>query len=234
MSGTSEGARPPIPASLASRPVKGGLAQPWVNVQLADGGADFRSTHRAKYERSWKEGRCQSCGNLAVPYAVLVCGPRQVLTHRFDEPPVCPPCALYASRACPMVAGRTVTYPARPRVVEGKRGAHCAEPGCDCGGWLDIDPEHSADMGGQPALPWYAMWVPPLSWAVTVHEAKVEHEGRKHKVMLVNGGILTAPPLKILLVAEPGNGRIWRKLTDAEAREHAAGWLMRLGLEVPS
>jgi len=29
--------RPPIPAALADRPVKGGLAYPWVNVELADG-----------------------------------------------------------------------------------------------------------------------------------------------------------------------------------------------------
>jgi hypothetical protein len=98
--GTDE-TRPPIPLSLAHRPVRGGLAQPWVNVQLADGGSDFRSTHRAKAERAWRECLCQSCGQLASPSAVLVCGPRQILSGRFDEPPACPPCALYASRACP-------------------------------------------------------------------------------------------------------------------------------------
>jgi len=31
--------RPPIPATLADRPVRGGLAYPWVNVELADGEA---------------------------------------------------------------------------------------------------------------------------------------------------------------------------------------------------
>jgi hypothetical protein len=134
--------------------------------------------------------------------------------------------------ACPMVGGRTEAYPGRPRVIEGKRGAHCSEPGCDCGGWLDIDPEHSADMGGQPALPWYAAWIRPDSYMLTAHKTTVRctDQGCEHERTMINGGRLTASPLKILLVAEPGAGRIWRRLTDAGAREHAQGWLDRLGL----
>lgn len=234
MTATDE-TRPPIPASLAARPVRGGLALPWVNVALADGGADFRSTHRARFEKSWTECVCQSCGNPAAPYAVLVCGPRQILTHQFDEPPTCPPCALYASRACPMVGGRVVTYPARPRVVEGHRGQKCSTPGCECGGWTDIDPEHSTDMGGQAALPWYACWITPGAYQVTGHMATVpcSDRGCEHKRLMINGAVLTALPLKVFLVSEPGVGRAWRKLTDAEAREHAVGWLRKLGQEVP-
>jgi hypothetical protein len=206
---------------------------PWVNVTLADGGADFRSTHRARYEKSWTDCVCQSCGSPARPYAVLVCGPRQILTHRFDEPPVCPPCALYASRACPMVGGRVEVYPDRPRVSEGKRGHVCPDPSCGCAGWADIDPEHSADQGGQPALPWYACWITPGAYQVTGHKARLRCSdlGCEHERVMVNGAILTAEPLKILLVSEPGNGRAWCNLTDAEAREHAAGWLAALGLK---
>jgi len=62
MTGMPDDLKPPIPATLASRPVKGGLAYPWVNVELADGGADYRSTHYARYEKAWTECRCQSCG----------------------------------------------------------------------------------------------------------------------------------------------------------------------------
>lgn len=228
--------RPPIPATLASRPVRGGIALPWVNVTLADGGADFRSTHRARYEKSWLDCMCQSCGNPARPHAVLVCGPRQILTHHFDEPPTCAPCALYASRACPMVAGRVVTYPDRPRISEGHRGETCATPGCECGGWTDIDPEHSQDMGGQPALPWYACWITPGAYQVTGHEATVRCTdlGCEHERVMVNGAELTAPPLKVLLVSEPGLGRIWGRLTARQAREHARTWLRRTGQEVPA
>jgi hypothetical protein len=215
--------RPPIPATLADRPVKGGLAYPWVNVELADGGADYRSTHYARYEQAWTYCLCQSCGNFTGDRAVLICGPRQILTRRYDEPPVCPPCALYASRACPMVGGRTEVYPERPRVVAGHRGAKCTDPSCGCDGWTDTDPEHSADQGGQRALPWYACWIRPGDYTVTAHviTAKCSDLGCEHERVIVNGAILNVAPLKILLVAEPGAGRIWRKLTEAEAIEHA-------------
>src|SRR5258707_313202 len=215
--------RPPIPASLADRPVRGGLAQPWVNVQLADGGTDFRSTHRTRAEQAWKECLCQSCGNPAAPYAVMVCGPRQILSGRFDEPPVCPPCALYASGACRVAGGLVVAYQARPSVVSGHRGERCGDPGCGCAGWTDIDPEHSADMGGQPVLPWYAAWHRPARWDLTGHWAKVRcsDKGCEHDRLMITGAQIGEPPLKVLLISEPGVGRIWAPLTAEQAREHA-------------
>jgi hypothetical protein len=215
--------RPPIPLSLKDRPVRGGISMPWANVELADGGVDFRTAHHARYAQCWESCLCQSCGKSTGDPAVLVCGPRQILNRRFDEPPLCPPCALYASRACPMVNGRTEVYPERPRVVEGHRGGKCTRPGCGCGGWVETDPEHSASQGGQAALPWYACWIHPADYTVTAHEAvtKCSGLGCEHERLIVNGGILTAPPLKIFLVSEPGTGRVWRRLTDAEAAEHA-------------
>jgi hypothetical protein len=202
-----------------------------VNVALADGGSDFRSTHRTRFEKSWLECRCQSCGRLASPRAVLVCGPRQILHGHYDEPPACPPCALYASRACPMVAGRLVSYPDRQRVTEGHRGQKCPDPECGCGGWTNIDPEHSADMGGQLALPWYAAWIMPGSYQVTGHKAvyRCSDRGCEHERLMVNGATLAAPPLKVILVSEPGAGRIWRTLTADEAAEHATAALEGIG-----
>lgn len=224
------GLKPPIPLSLADRPVSGGLAVPWVNVSLADGGADFRSTHYARFEQAWTQCRCQSCGSLARPLAVLVCGPRQILTSRFDEPPACPPCALYASRACPMVSGRVVTYPARRRVSEDHRGEACPDPDCHCGGWRASDPEHSADQGGQPALPWYACWIRPGAYQVTAHKTvtRCSDKGCEHERLIVDGATLTGPPLKVILVSEPGAGRIWRRLTADEAAAHATRMLAEL------
>lgn len=221
--------RPPIPLSLAGRPVHGGLAMPWINAELADGGADFRSTHRTRFEQSWRDSVCQSCGNPTGARAVLICGPRQILSGSFDEPPACPPCALYASRACPMVAGRTEIYPDRPRVIEGLRGEKCTDPDCDCAGWTNIDPEHSADMGGTPVLPWYAAWVPSGAWQLTAHKAFVRCTdlGCEHERLIINGAQLLVAPLKIALISEPGTGRIWRTLTAAEASAHAAAALAK-------
>jgi hypothetical protein len=228
----SDETRPPIPLSLAHRPVAGGLALPWANAELAGGGVDFRSPHTARYERAWKECLCQSCGNPAGPRAVLVCGPRQVLTLRFDEPPTCPPCAVYASRACPFVSGRSVIYPDRPRITEGHRGEKCFDPSCGCGGWTETDPEHSADMGGQPNLPWYACWISPLDYVLTAHVATVRCSdlGCTHQRMLINGAQLTRLPMKIQLVSEPGNVVARRTLDQAEAPEHAAAAIVTAGV----
>jgi hypothetical protein len=219
--------RPPIPASLAHRPVRGGLPQPWANVQLADGGVDFRSPHHTRYAEAWKSCLCQSCGHPTGDPAVLICGPRQILHRRFDEPPLCPPCALYVSKACPMVNGHTEVYPDRPRISEGHRGEKCTDPGCDCGGWQVTDPEHSADQGGQPNLPWYACWIHPCDYTVTAHKivTRCSDKGCEHERLIVNGCLLNVPPLKVYLVSEPGAGRIWRRLTDSEAREHATSAL---------
>ena len=220
--------RPPIPASLAHRPVRGGLAMPWANAELADGGVDFRSPHHTRYAKAWQECRCQSCGRPTGDPAVLICGPRQILSRQFDEPPLCPPCALYVSRACPMVNGARAVYVDRPRLTEGHRGGKCPE-GCGCGGWIETDPEHSADQAGQPNLPWYACWFHPGDYQVTAHKivSKCSDLGCDHERLIVNGARLLVPPLKIFLVSEPGAGRIWRKLTAEQAAEHATAALGR-------
>lgn len=213
--------RPPIPASLANRPVRGGLAQPWANAELADGGVDFRSPHHARYAEAWKGCLCQSCGSPTGDPAVLICGPRQILSRRYDEPPLCPPCALYVSKACPVVNGRTEVYPSRLRLAEGPRGEKCFDPGCDCGGWQTTDPEHSADMGGLTVLPWYACWIHPADYTVTAHVITTNG----HERLIVNGCLLNVAPLKIYLVSEPGAGRIWRRLTQSESEAHATAAL---------
>lgn len=229
----AEDIRPPIPASLAGRPVRGGLAQAWVNAELRGGGTDFRSPHTARYEQAWKECRCQSCGNRTGPRAVLVCGPRQVLTLRFDEPPVCPPCVPYVSRACPFVSGRTVTYPDRARLTEGHRGESCFDPSCGCNGWQATDPEHSADMGGQPNLPWYAAWTGPRDFALTGHVARVRCSdlGCEHERTLVNGAMLKRLPLKVQLLSEPGRQVERRTLTPGEVLGHAAAAIETAGVK---
>ncbi len=211
---------PDIPASCAHRPTVGGLAVPAVNIRLADGGVDFRSPHQATYERCWREGLCQTCGNQVGRLAVIFGGPNQVRSRRFDEPPLCPPCAVYASQACPMVAGRQPFYAARARISEGRRGHVCPDAGCGCGGFVPSDPGR-AESGGEPAHPWYALYVPAGGWQVTAHKVRVpcSDRGCLHDRLIVNGGQLTATPRKIMLVSTPGDGRVWRRL---DADETAA------------
>jgi hypothetical protein len=217
----AEEIRPPIPASCAHRPVVGGLVAPFVNMRLADGGVDFRTPHTAAYEKCWLEERCQTCGEqLQDRVCVLFGGPNQVRRLHFDEPPLCPPCAVYASRACPMVAGRMDTYARHDRVSEGRRGKTCSTPGCDCGGAVSSDPS-APDHKGDPAHPWYACYVRPGTWQLTGKKVCTPCSdggcSKLHERMLLNGAILLAPPLKIRVVSEPGKGRVWHPLTAGQA-----------------
>ncbi|HEX5347897.1 MAG TPA: hypothetical protein VFW64_12485 [Pseudonocardiaceae bacterium] len=148
--------RPSIPVSLAHRPTVGGLVAPWVNVTLADGGIDFRTTHHAKWVQAWTQGVCQTCGEpLRLRPVVFLGGPNQLATY-FTEPPLHSWCAAYAEQACPMVAGRLPTYADREELAHGKRGQTCPDPGCDCGGWTP-HPGGSTHYGA-PAHEWWAVW----------------------------------------------------------------------------
>ena len=215
-----DGSLPPIPASLAKRPLVGGLAIPAINIRLADGGVDFRTPHQATYERCWREGLCQTCGTPLTPLVVFFGGPRQIRDRRFDEPPLCTPCAVYASQACPMVAGRLSHYADRERLSEGKRGHVCPDVGCGCGGFTESDPD-AYDASGEPAHDWFAVYVRQGDWAITVHDAQVpcSDRGCLHTRRLVNGGQLTAEPRKVVLVSTQTEGRVWRRLGVEELAE---------------
>lgn len=204
---------PPIPATCADRPTVGGLVAPFVNITLADGGVDFRSPHQATYERCWRENLCQTCGGPLGDLAVFFGGPRQVRTRRFDEPPLCPACAVYASQACPMVAGRQSHYADRERLAEGKRGHVCPDASCGCGGFRDSDPD-AHDSSGEPAHDWYAVYVRGGTWDLTAHKVTVpcSDRGCLHERVLINGGRLTADPRKVVLVSTQADGRVWRRL----------------------
>jgi hypothetical protein len=44
-------------------------------------------------------------------------------------------------------------------------------------------------------------------------------QGCDGKRFVLNGALLTAPPLKVMLVSSPGEGRVWRTLSAAEVAE---------------
>lgn len=209
--------RPPIPVTCAARPVIGGLAAPYINAHLADGGVDFRTPHTARYEKCLSKDLCQTCAGPLGSRAVFFGGPNQLRGRHFDEPALCPPCANYASRACPMVAGRVPVYATAPKVSDGKRGKTCFEPGCDCGGWVHTD-AGAQEHGGEPAHAWYAVWMPRGGWQVSGQfvACNCGQEGCDGRRFVLNGALLTTPPLKVVLISSPGEGRVWRTLTAAD------------------
>jgi len=182
----------PIPATCAGRPTTpDGLVIPFGNVQLADGGCDFRTHHNARWLACWEQRRCQVCGNRLTVPAVLLCGPRQLARLLFDEPPLHPECARYTSRACPMVAGQRSHYRTGPVLAHRSRGGTCPDPGCDCGGWVPT-PGITADPGGGSAHEWFAVYVRSYSLADTP-------DGR------MTGGICSpADVVRVRRVSRPG------------------------------
>lgn len=194
----------PVPATAAHRPLLGGVVIPWVNVRLADGGVDFRSPHNTRVIQAWSGRLCQVCGTGLRHPIVLLAGPNQLRQLLFDEAPLHPECAVYASRACPMVAGRQSFYRSGPRISEGHRGEACFEPGCECGGWLPT-PGIEGAPGGDPAHPWFAVYVAAYT---VVH---------KPNGVLHGGMVLPGDVRAVRVVSTPGTGREWRSLPLAEA-----------------
>lgn len=192
--------RPPVPATCEHRPTTGGVVIPWANVQLADGGVDFRSQHESRVQQCWRNYLCQLCGQPIGRPVVLFGGPRQVGALQFDEPPLHPECAVYASQACPMVAGRLDRYASRAVAANGHRGTTCPNPGCDCKGWVPT-PGLTAAPGGEPAHDWYAVYVSGYALGVTADQPD------RVRVAVV------APEqvLAVRHVSTPGGGRTWKR-----------------------
>ena len=183
---------PPIPAGCAHRPTtRDGLIQPWANVELSDGGCDFRSHHNSRWQRCWTDHLCQVCGEQNRTPMVALCGPRQLEQLVFDEPPLHPECARYVTVACPMVAGERSRYRAGEVLAHRSRGGQCPEPGCDCGGWVPT-PGLAAGPGGSPAHEWYAVYL-------TGYAVACQPDGR-----VIGGAAEPGDVVRVRLVSEPG------------------------------
>lgn len=194
--------RPPIPATCEARPTVGGLVAPYVNVTLADGGVDFRSQHDTKTQESFRNRLCQICAQPLTHPIVFLGGPEQLEKLQFDEPPLHPECAVYTSRACPMVAGRLTHYAARTPLADGYRGAQCFDPSCDCGGWVPTPGTSATTRDGAPAHDWYAVYASDYACAVT-----------RDNPNRVAAAVLTPEQvLAVRHVSTPGVGRLWKRV----------------------
>ncbi|GAB3156453.1 hypothetical protein GCM10027258_62910 [Amycolatopsis stemonae] len=195
---------PPIPARCAHRPTIGGRVIPWINVQLADGGVDFRSQHTARVRAALKARRCQVCAQPLTEPVVLLGGPTALRQLLFAEPPLHPECAVYTSRACPVVAGEATKAPTGRRLSEGGRGQRCFVKGCDCGGWVPTPGgdglHHELEL-----YPWFAVYANTFNVAVSP-------DGD-----VLGALLMPADVLRVRLVSRPGEGRCWQTVTDALA-----------------
>jgi hypothetical protein len=193
----------PIPATCQYRPTIGGRVIPYINVRLGDGGVDFRHHHGTRTDEVLRRGLCQVCARPLLHPLVLLCGPAALKQLLFDEPPMHPECAVYATQACPMLAGQSLRFASGPSVSEGRRGKACSEPGCDCEGW--VASSTSVGRAGQPAHPWYAVYARRFS-------RNCDPTGR-----VVGALLFPEDVLRVRLVSRPGEGRCWELVPDALA-----------------
>lgn len=152
---------PPIPQRLARRPTRGGLVVPWISLQIGD--RDYLGeVHNAKRVRSLVDGLCQIDGQPLGDGPYLFLGTQSAIDEGFSsEPPMHRECGAYSIRACPMVNGSMATWAKNKPAHDGKP---CNEPGCDCGGW--VTDKGQVDRAGNPAEPWFQIWV--TGWDIAV------------------------------------------------------------------
>lgn len=143
---------PDVPVHLAGRPRSGGLVVPSITPVTAEGVPLFGKIGDLSQYRFLHGRGCQVCGRRLPGRAVLLARHTDLSYQCTAEPALCPPCAAYSVRACPMLAGRRARY----RATE-----HPALP----------DPA-GADLLrlGAPAEPWYAVWV--AGYDVVEHPAR--------------------------------------------------------------
>ncbi|EXG81980.1 hypothetical protein [Cryptosporangium arvum] len=134
---------PDIPAHLVGCPRSGGLVVPWVTPSTREGIALFGQLTDLAVAVCLLEECCQICGNRLLDRAVLFARESDLRLQCTPEPPVCPPCAAYSIRACPMLAGSQTHYRAT---------THPALAG--------TPPTTGALLRqGASAEPWHAVWV---------------------------------------------------------------------------
>lgn len=144
---------PPIPIHLAGFQSVGGLVIPFITLQHRNGTAALGLVDARRMELCLRERRCGVCGG-SMPGRMVFFMRRTDLNRKCSvEPAMCPPCAAYTGRACPMITGNMAQY---RRSVSSFPARACGDPLCQCTLWAPPD-DSSARLGAQ-AEPWYALW----------------------------------------------------------------------------
>jgi hypothetical protein len=146
-------APPPIPVYLSQFPTIGGLVVPFITLQHRNGKAALGLVDANRVERCLRERRCGVCGSIFSDRVVFLMREVDLVRGCSNEPGLCPPCAAYTERACPMVGGYMAYYRQKvsPFVLR-----KCDDDQCLCRLWTP--PEESSARPGSPAERWFALW----------------------------------------------------------------------------
>jgi hypothetical protein len=144
---------PPIPVHLADFPTIGGLVIPFTTLKHQNGKAALGLVRIDLQEQCLRERRCGVCGQLVPDRMVFFMRPADLARKCSVEPGLCPPCAAYTQKACPMVSGFMAHYRLSVAPFVERR---CGDPECTCQVWLPPD-DRSSRLGAE-AEPWYLLW----------------------------------------------------------------------------
>ena len=134
---------PAIPARMASLPIHGGLAVPWITPRTDDGRWLFGSVWRHRLDQCLLQWLCGVCGERHAERMVLLMRLSDLAARCSAEPPLHPECAHYTIRACPMVAGRLRHHRQSPARLDDTM----------------VGASDAALRRGAPAEPWFAVWL---------------------------------------------------------------------------
>jgi hypothetical protein len=140
---------PPVPLCLAHCPTAGGLVVPFTSLRHRNGDVALGLADSERVSLCLRERRCGVCGRIIGGRVVFLVRQVDLDRGRSSEPGMCPPCAAYAQRACPMVAGRMEHY---RRALPQFLTRTCADPQCTCRVWAA--PSGTARYGARAVPGW--------------------------------------------------------------------------------
>ena len=145
---------PPIPVHLAGFPTAGGLVVPYTTLRHRGGKVALGLVDGDLADRCLRNRLCGVCGQPLPGRTVFLMRASDLVRKYSVEPGMCPPCAAYTRRACPMVSGFMGQYRKGVNPLATRR---CGDELCPCRGWSA--PGGKSARFGAPADRWYALWV---------------------------------------------------------------------------
>jgi hypothetical protein len=144
---------PPIPVHLAGSRTQGGLVVAYVTLRHRNGDAALGLIDHQKVTLCLHGRRCGVCGLPMDERMVFLMRQIDLDRKRSSEPGMCPPCAAYTQRACPMISGAMKHgRKSLPQFV----WRECGDPLCLCWSWI---PPGEPGRYGAPADRWFAVWL---------------------------------------------------------------------------
>lgn len=155
--------QPPIPIRAVGRPTVGDLVIPIITPCHTSGVPAFGRVIESVRDAAVRGCVCQLCGQPHGDRIVVFARPMDLHRGSVTDPGLHPECAAYATRACPMLAGRRDKH--RAAITNPHR---CGDPACVCRFWVSVNPDQAAARASAPADVYLQVWISADQYHVIV------------------------------------------------------------------